>query len=95
VKRFLLILLLILVFGEMLDDDKQCSMNMSGGKPSSIPVDTGVGPNAKTCPITGKVLKPGQEIEVVLSNGKKIKICCPDCRKPVEKNLKEYESLMY
>jgi len=87
-KVFLLILLLILLFGEMLDDDKQCSMNMSGGKPSNIQEDASVGSNAKRCPITGKVLKPGQEIEVVLSNGKKIKICCPDCRKPVEQDLK-------
>jgi hypothetical protein len=94
-KKFCLILLLILVFGEMLDDDKQCSMNMSGGKPSNIQVDAGVGPNAKLCPITGKVLEPGQEIEVVLSNGKKIRLCCPDCRKPVEKDLKKYEGLMY
>ena len=95
-KKFCLILLLILVFGEMLDDDKQCgSMNMSGGKPSGISVDAGVGPNAKLCPITGKVLKPGQEIEMVLSNRKKIRLCCPDCRKPVEKDLKKYEGLMY
>ncbi|HXL72108.1 MAG TPA: hypothetical protein VN963_00655 [bacterium] len=96
-KRVLLILMLILLFGEMLDDDKNCgSMNMPGGKPPGIDgVPLGAGPNAKVCPITGKVLQPGQEIEVVLSNGRKIRLCCPDCRKPVEKDLKKYEGLMY
>jgi hypothetical protein len=94
-KVFLLILLLILLFGEMLDDDKQCSVNMSGGKPSNVTSDTGVGPKAKVCPITGKVLQPGQEIEAVLSNDKKIILCCSDCRKQVEKDFKRYEGLMY
>jgi hypothetical protein len=96
-KKFLLILLLILLFGEMLDDDKQCgSMNMSGGKPPGIDVVLyGKGLNAKICPVTEKFIKPGQELEVVLSNGKKIMMCCPDCKSTIEKDPKKYEGLMY
>jgi hypothetical protein len=96
-KKFLLILTLILLFGEMLDDDKNCgSMNMSGGKSPGIDVmQYGKGFNAKVCPITGKTIKPGQGVEAILSNGKKIMMCCPDCKGIIEKDLKKYEVLMY
>jgi ribosomal protein L24E len=96
-KKFLLILLLILLFGEMLDDDKNCgSMNMPEGKSSGVDVAAlGKGLNAKFCPVTGKVIKPGQGVEAILSNGKKIMMCCPDCKAVIEKDPGKYAALMY
>ena len=93
----MLILSLILLFGEMLDDDKQCgSMNMSGGKSPGMDVTKlKKGLNAKICPVTGKAIKPGQESEVVLANGKKIMTCCSNCKSTIEKDPKKYEGLMY
>ncbi len=34
-------------------------------------------------------------MEIYLSNGKKIMVCCPMCKKTIEKDLKKYEPLMY
>jgi hypothetical protein len=55
----------------------------------------GKGEKAKVCPVSGDKIKPGEGVETKLSNGKKIMLCCPQCKKPVEKDLKTYESLMY
>jgi hypothetical protein len=60
VKKFFLLILLILAFGEMLDDDKQCgSMNMPGGKPSGIDTASlGLVPNRWADPVKGNGIKP-------------------------------------
>jgi|GEM_PF-1970999 len=71
-------------------------MDMSGNKFRSFDaVKFGVGKNAKICPVSGDKIKPGEGVEATLSNGKKIMMCCPNCKRPIEKDLKKYEDLMY
>ena len=96
-KKLCLILLIVFAFGEKMDcDGPSGSMDMSGNQVQSIdPATFGKGLNAKICPVSGKAIKLGQEVEASLSNGKKIMMCCPDCKKTIEADLKKYERLMY
>jgi len=56
----------------------------------------GIGKAAKICPVSEeKIGEHGQPAELTLSNGKKIMVCCAQCEKPIEKDLKKYEALMY
>jgi hypothetical protein len=60
------------------------------------PAKYGVGKAAKICPVSEeKMGGHGKPAELTLSNGKKIMVCCAMCEKPIEKDLKKYEALMY
>lgn len=60
------------------------------------PVKYGVGKDAKICPVSQEAIgSMGKGIELALSNGKKIMVCCPSCKKPIEKDLNKYGPLMY
>lgn len=60
------------------------------------PVKYGIGKDAKICPVSKDLIgSMGKGLELALSNGKKIMVCCPACKKPIEKDLKKYEPLMY
>jgi hypothetical protein len=70
-------------------------MDTSGNKVQTIDAaKLGKGKDALICPISGEDIK-GKGMEIYLSNGKKIMVCCPMCKKTIEKDLKKYEPLMY
>lgn len=86
----------IMVLGCGSESGKNSGMDMSGNKFETIDVTKfGKGKDAKICPVSGEEIKPMEKTEALLSNGKRIMMCCPDCKKSIEKNLKKYESLMY
>ena len=59
------------------------SMDTSGNKVQTIDVaKLGKGKDALTCPISGEDIK-GKGMEIYLSNGKKIMVCCPMCKKAI------------
>jgi hypothetical protein len=70
-----------------------------GKKPEAAAFDIakyGIGKDAKLCPVTDeKIGGHGKPAELTLSNGKKIMVCCASCKKPIEKDLAKYASLMY
>ena len=71
-------------------------MDTSGNKFQTFDLAKfGKGKDAKMCPVSGERIKAGDGEEAVLSNGKKIMLCCSDCLQAIEKNPKKYESLMY
>lgn len=71
-------------------------MDISGNKFQTIDEAVfGKGKDAKICPVSGFKMKPAEGEEAVLSNGKKIMICCLDCKPAIERNLKKYAILMY
>ncbi|HJT24179.1 MAG TPA: hypothetical protein VJ873_06355 [bacterium] len=48
------------------------------------------------CPVLGQTLngkRPG--VEVTLSNGKKMTVCCVPCKADAEKNLTKFQPFMY
>jgi hypothetical protein len=91
IKLGLILVVIALTFGAIMDcDGPPGSMAMPGDKFQSIDAaKLGKGLNAKTCPVSGKSIKPGQGVEAFLSNGKKVMMCCPDCKETIEKNLKK------
>jgi hypothetical protein len=97
IKLGLILVVIALTFGSIMDcDSPSGSMDMSGSKFQSIDAaNFGKGLNAKICPVTGKTIRPGQGVEASLSNGKKIMMCCPNCKESIEKDPKKYASLMY
>lgn len=71
-------------------------MDVSGNKFQTIDLAKfGKGKEAKVCPVSGFVIKPGEGEESALSNGKKIMICCSECKPAIEKSLGKYSVLMY
>ena len=71
-------------------------MDTSGNKFQTFDLAKfGKGKDAKICPVSGERIKAGDGEEAVLSDCKKIMICCSDCLPAIEKNPKKYESLMY
>lgn len=96
-KKLGFVLIVVLMFGEAVDCDKQCgSIDMSGLKfPKIDSAIFGKGSNVKICPVSGREIKPGQGVETILSNGKRIMMCCPDCKKTIEADLNKYASFMY
>ncbi len=97
IKLGLILVVIALTFGSIMDcDSPSGSMDMSSSRFQGTDVaNFGKGLNAKKCPVTGKTIGTGQGVEAALSNGKKIMMCCPKCKEPIEKDLKKYESLMY
>lgn len=60
------------------------------------PAKYGVGKDAKICPVSKEEIgKMGDPAEITLSNGKKMIVCCPACKKAVEKDLDHYAAFMY
>jgi hypothetical protein len=71
-------------------------MDLTGDKFQTFDLSKfGKGKDAKICPVTGYVMKTGNEVELALSNGKRIMVCCDECKKPIEMKLKKFEGLMY
>jgi len=49
------------------------------------------------CPAAGQtnILNVKNQVEVKLSNGKRIMLCCKTCKEDVEKNLGKFSTFMY
>lgn len=85
---------IVIINGNSLNSDS--GMDISGNKFPTIDLEKfGKGKEARICPVSGLRIMPKDGEEVVLSNGKKIVVCCLDCKPAIEKNLNKYESLMY
>jgi len=57
----------------------------------------GKGPSAKICPVSKEKIigDMGRPYECRMADGKRIMLCCPSCRKTVDKNPAKYAAFFY
>ena len=85
---------IVIINGNSLNSDS--GMDVSGNKFQTIDLAKfGKGKDARICPVSGLRINPKDGEEVVLSNGKKIVVCCSDCKPAIEKNPRKYAVLLY
>ncbi|GEM_PF-3986761 len=57
----------------------------------------GMGAQAKICPVSGDKIggDMGKPYIYTMADGKKITLCCPSCRKTIDKDPRKYAAFFY
>ncbi len=54
-----------------------------------------VNPGNGICPVMNNPIKSKHNLEIALSNGKHMTVCCVPCKGTIEKDLRKFQAFMY